>query len=85
MTVPTLLASRVPTLWLLGDLDESVPTFASIQVLDSIRAAGNVSHTVRRYPSANHSLRDVATGERLPVFDDMMSWLKDQGILTTRH
>ena len=82
--MPILLASRVPTLWLLGDLDESVPTFASVQVLDSIRAAGNVSHTVRRYPSANHALRDVATGERLPVFDDMMSWMKELGILTPR-
>src|SRR5262245_38787882 len=79
--VPVLAASRVPTLWLLGDLDESVPTSASVQVLDSLRAAGNESHAVRRYPSANHSLRDVATGEPLPVFEDMMSWLTELGIV----
>ena len=78
---PVLAMSRVPTLWLLGERDESVPTFASVQVLDSIRAAGNTTHTVHRYPSANHGLRDVATGKALPIFDDMMSWLKERGIL----
>lgn len=71
---PVLGAARVPTLWLLGDRDESVPTFASVQVLDSIIASGNTLHTVRRYASANHSLRDVATGEPMPIFDDMMRW-----------
>lgn len=37
---PLLRASRVPTLWLLGDRDESVPTFASVRVLESIHAGG---------------------------------------------
>lgn len=78
---PVLLASRVPTLWLLGDLDESVPTLLSVQVLDSIRATGNAFHTVRRYPSADHSLRDVATGEAMPIFDQMMSWLQEVKVL----
>jgi pimeloyl-ACP methyl ester carboxylesterase len=40
-----LRASRVPTMWLLGERDESVPTFATVRVLDSIRASGNLSHT----------------------------------------
>jgi dienelactone hydrolase len=78
---PLLLKSRVPTLWLLGERDESVPSLASMQVLDSIRSQGNTSYTVICYPNAGHSLRDVATGESMPVWDQMMSWLRELGVL----
>ena len=78
---PLLRASRVPTLWLLGERDESVPTFASVRALDAIRAAGNPSHTVIVYPDANHGLRLVTTGEAAPVWADTFSWLRDQGVL----
>ena len=79
--LPVLGASRVPTLWLLGGRDLSVPTFASARVLDSIRASGNVSHTVIVYPAADHGLRDVETGKPVPLFDDMMRWLGARGVL----
>lgn len=65
---PFLFASRIPTLWLLGDRDQSVPTFASVRVLDSIRATGRNRHTVIRYPNADHALRDVTTGEPAPLW-----------------
>jgi uncharacterized protein len=74
-------ASRTPTLWLLGDRDESGPTFASVRVLDSIRATGNDRHTVIRYPNADHALRDVASGEAVPIWDHMMTWLRQIRIL----
>lgn len=77
---PLLMASRVPALWLLGDRDQSVPAFASVRVLDSIRAAGNDRHTVIRYPNADHALRDVATGEAVPLWEDMMTWLDQLGV-----
>jgi len=63
------------------DHDQSVPTFASVRVLDSIRAAGNGRHTVVRYANANHALRDVPSGETAPVWDEMMNWLKQLGAL----
>jgi alpha-beta hydrolase superfamily lysophospholipase len=78
---PVLLASRTPTLWLLGDRDESVPVFASARVLESIQAAGSDRHTVIRYPNANHALRDVTTGEAVSVWDDTMNWLRQSRIL----
>jgi pimeloyl-ACP methyl ester carboxylesterase len=78
---PVLSASRTPTLWLLGDHDESGPTFASVRVLDTIRATGNDGHTIIRYPNANHALRDVATGEPVSVWNDMMTWLGQMHIL----
>ena len=75
------MASRTPTLWLLGDRDESGPTVASVRVLDTIRAAGNDRHTVVRYATADHSLRDVSTGEPVPIWNDMMAWLRQVRIL----
>ena len=76
-----LRASRVPTLWLLGELDESVPTFATVRVLDSIRAAGNSSHTVIVYADTDHGLRNVKTGEAAPLWADAFSWLQDKGVI----
>jgi dipeptidyl aminopeptidase/acylaminoacyl peptidase len=74
---------RTPTLWLLGERDESVPTFASTRVLDAIRTAGNDNHTVFVYSGADHGLRDVDTEKPAPIFDDMMRWLRERGVLAT--
>jgi dienelactone hydrolase len=79
--LPVLAANRIPTLWLLGGRDLSVPTFASAHVLDSIRANGNDSHTVIVYAAADHGLRDTETRRPVPLFDDMMRWLGERGVL----
>lgn len=79
--LPVLAANRVPTLWLLGARDLSVPTFASAQVLESIRTNGNDTHTVIVYATADHGLRDSETGRPVPLFDDMMRWLAERGVL----
>jgi dienelactone hydrolase len=76
-----LQASHVPTLWLLGERDASVPTFASVHVLDSIRAAGNLSHTVIVYADADHALRIVTTGGPAPLWADALRWLQDNGVV----
>jgi pimeloyl-ACP methyl ester carboxylesterase len=81
---PALQPTRVPTLWLLGDRDESVPTFATVRVLDSLRASGNDRHSVIRYATANHALRDVATGKPAPVWDDIRTWLGELDIVARR-
>lgn len=83
--VPILQASRVPTLWLLGDHDQSVPTFASARILDSLRASGNDRHMVVRYPNADHALRDIATGDPVPIWEQVMSWLEPLGIPSRRR
>ena len=80
--LPLLSTSRIPTLWLLGARDLSVPTFASARTLDSLRATGNDSHTVIMYPNADHGLRDVETGAPVPLFDDMMRWMTERGLLS---
>lgn len=79
-----LMELPVPTLWLLGDRDESVPTFATVRVLESIRAAGNEAHTVVVYPEVDHALRDVRTRESAPLWRDIRSWLEREGVLDER-
>ena len=81
---PLLAASTVPTLWILGDEDESVPTFASLEALDAIRRGGNRSHTVIHYPGVDHELRD-RDGRPAPVGRDSIAWLRSIGILNGRE
>jgi|GEM_PF-6195852 len=59
--LPLLKAQNVPTLWLLGERDESVPTSATKRALEAIRAQGNNSHTDINYLDADHDLRQVST------------------------
>lgn len=78
---PVLARSTVPTLWLLGDRDQSVPTFATQRVLDSLARVGGSRHTVVRFPNADHFLRDADGGPQPPVWSEMMSWMRAQGIV----
>ena len=79
--MPILARSSVPTLWLLGDRDASVPTFATVRVLEAIRAAGNESHSVVRYPAADHGLMDSVTGKVAPIWTEMKGWLVRIGVV----
>lgn len=78
---PIIARSTVPTLWLLGGRDLSVPTFASRRVLDSLARGGVATHTVVTFPNADHFLRDADGGPQPPVWDEMLSWLRTQGVV----
>ena len=78
---PLLGETKVPTLWLLGEQDQSVPTFRTIEVLDSLRAAGNDRHTVVVYARVGHDLRRVDDRRPAPVWADVQAWLKRTGIV----
>lgn len=75
-----LAASRVPTLWLLGSADISVPTFATVDVLGQITRAGNDSHDVIVYDGADHYLR-LDRGKRVPIWRDIGLWLEQVEVL----
>jgi len=79
---PVLAATKVPTLWLLGDLDQSVPTLATVRVLESLSCDARGRHEVIRYPETGHDLRDVHSGQSAPVWDDMNFWLRKTGMIT---
>lgn len=78
---PVLARSAVPTLWMLGDRDESVPTFASARVLDSLAQGGVSVHRVLRFPNADHFLRDADGGAQPPVWEEMLAWLQSVGVV----
>lgn len=78
---PVLARSTVPTLWMLGERDQSVPTFASRRVLDSLARNGVSTHTVVSFRNANHFLRDADGGAQPPVWNEMMSWLQSLGVV----
>ena len=79
---PILLASRTPTLWLLGDRDQQLNRCSRrFACWTQFGLLGNDRHTVIRYPNADHALRDVASGNALPVWNDMMTWLRQIHIL----
>lgn len=77
---PILSATRVPTLWLLGDQDQSVPVFATANVLNTLPSEAAAYHTVIRFPDAGHDLRNVSTGKPAPIWDEMFSWLRKTGV-----
>jgi uncharacterized protein len=78
---PVLARSVVPTLWLLGERDQSVPTFASRRMLDSLTKHGRGMHTVVSFPNADHFLRDVDGGPQPPVWDQMLAWMREIGVV----
>ena len=78
--LPRFLATPVPTLWLLGDRDESVPTFASVKALRALPPDTAALHTVVQFPEADHSLRDVKTGEPVAVWPAALTWLERIGV-----
>ncbi|WP_353268325.1 hypothetical protein [Gemmatimonas sp.] len=66
---------------MLGDRDQSVPTFASRRVLDSLARTGVSTHAVVSFRNANHFLRDADRGPQPPVWNAMMSWLQSVGVV----
>ena len=65
---------HIPTLWLLGDRDGSVPTFATVRLLDELIAEGHAEHTIVRFPNAAHDLRDMGSGDPVPVWENVAAW-----------
>src|SRR6185295_17507881 len=56
--VPTLAALSVPSLWLLGGEDSSMPTGWTIDKLEALRKAGRPIE-VRLFPRAEHGILHV--------------------------
>ena len=78
-TVPLLEKLTTPTLWLLGDEDESIPIRQTKQNLQRAIALG-APITVTSYPGANHALR-TRGGPMAPIWDDTLGWLRARQIL----
>jgi len=82
---PHLARMRAPSLWLLGEWDSSMPSQASLGILDSLRVRG-LPITARMFPGANHGLMVVRGpgGSRLASFapgtwDTAFAWIERVG------
>jgi uncharacterized protein len=78
-TVPLVEKLHTPTLWLLGDRDESIPIRPTQQNLQRA-IAGGAPITVKTYADADHGLRTSA-GAMVPYWGDALAWLRARRIL----
>lgn len=79
--IPVLEKLRIPTLWLLGGRDRSVPTFASVANLERIRPRVSGEIEIKIYPLGNHNLQNADTGDTLEYWSDLRRWLRRKGFL----
>lgn len=79
--IPTWRSLKIPTLWILGREDLSVPTFASLPLLESLRKEGHTEHEFVVFPETGHDLRHVPTGAPQEIWVPLMDWF---GRLPTR-
>ncbi len=80
----TLTALDVPSLWLLGEKDRSIPlrkTVAALQRLAVDRQRPISTHVM---PGLDHGLRNVVTGEQPDFWPVIAAWLQDRRFLTPR-
>lgn len=70
----TLKTDKVPTLWLYGSDDRSIPTQVCVNIHESLKAGFGAPFTVRVYPGAGHSLSSA-------IWPDIEVWLNEQGVI----
>jgi uncharacterized protein len=69
---PVLESISVPGLWLLGGEDRSIPTPATVAILDELIAAGKpYTHVV--FPAIGHNL------DAVPAWSEIDRWLAKIG------
>ena len=83
-TPGSMAAMRTPTLWLLGELDLSVPTRSSIQRLEDLgRMRPELDHRV--FPRANHGVATLdAAGQWYPAeefYETQFEFLSNLGVI----
>src|SRR5213076_2227429 len=60
--IPWIRKLRIPTLWLYGGLDKSIPDRLSVRRLEPIAREPGRDFTVAVFPHANHALVETQTG-----------------------
>ena len=79
--VPVLSELEIPGLWLLGGMDRSVPTFATVSNLQRIMASSAVDYEIKEYPAGDHSLRNAQNGASIDYWRDLRAWLRRKGFV----
>ena len=76
---PVLARLEVPSLWILGERDYSIPLKRTVAILTDLKAKGRpiTTHVI---PDADHGLRR-STGERPDFWGVVEEWLASRGVL----
>jgi len=72
----------IPTLWVFGGKDKSMPANLSVEYLqDIIEKYDKKYFSYKLFPHANHGIRDTRTGARIDYFDEVINdWLQNNEI-----
>ncbi len=78
--LPTLQSLTIPSLWLYGGMDRSIPTRLDTLNMRNFQAMG-LPYEFIWYPTGRHDLRDANTGMIFDVWSDQVAWMRAKGIL----
>ena len=80
--MPVLEAQTIPSLWLYGEIDRSIPVRVDTLNMRTLQDLGRPFEYIL-FPFAGHDLRDTRTGTFVDVWGAWLSWLRAKGILTS--
>lgn len=75
--VPHLRSLKVPSLWIIGGKDRSIPSAKTIEILESIKDENKLKLTIKQFEEADHSLRNTRTSQWEDLFGCVFTWLTD--------
>ena len=76
-----ITAMRVPSLWVLGQNDRSLPVKQTIANLERIKKTASRPISIHIVPGANHALRNPTTGVPPDFWGVIGTWLSEHGIV----
>ncbi len=79
---PFIAQMRMPSVWILGGKDRSIPTRESIQILENLIATSSKPFTIKLYPEGNHSLINQSTGQIENFIEYTAAWLAEKFLVT---
>ena len=78
---PTLETLNVPSLWILGELDRSIPLKRTVSVLDRLAKERKRPVTTHVFAGLNHGLRNPVTGAQPDFWTVIADWLRAGGVI----
>ena len=79
---PAIRAMRVPSLWVIGEADRSIPVGRTLENLERIKRETGRPITVYVFPGMDHGMRNPVTGDRADFWSVVRGWLLQNGIIS---
>jgi dienelactone hydrolase len=75
---PVLMKLTVPSLWVLGEQDRSIPLERTVAVLKRLRDVERRPITTHVLPGVDHGMRHASTGQHADFWPAVVAWVKSQ-------